>query len=70
MRKASPYSMTSYIDAWDLTVQESILGIIRLSKTLYPNWMIFNMSMEARTLSTQCYGKYSVEIDLRKPSTP
>lgn len=60
------YTFPSYIDSWDLPSPESILGIMWLAKTLYPEQVSFDMNTEARGFYTSFYGSYPVEIDLGK----
>lgn len=58
------HAFPSYIDAWDLPSPESILGIMWLANTLYPDKVSFDMKAEAKQFYTRFYGKYPVEIDL------
>lgn len=58
------YTFPSYIDAWDLPSPESILGIMWLANTLYPDNVNFDMKAEAGEFYTRFYGKYPVKIDL------
>lgn len=58
------YTFPSYIDAWDLPSPESILGIMWMANTIYPQKVNFDMKKEARQFYTRFYGKYPVEIEL------
>ena len=64
VKEGKIYTFPSYIDAWDLPSPESILGIMWLANTLYPDRVNFDMKAEAREFYTRFYGKYPVEIDL------
>ncbi|MBN2297383.1 MAG: ABC transporter substrate-binding protein [Deltaproteobacteria bacterium] len=60
------FTFPSYIDSWDLPSPESILGIMWLANTLYPEQISFDMNAEARGFYTRFYGTYPIEIALEK----
>ncbi len=64
LRNRQIHTFPSYIDAWDLPSPESILGIMWLANTLYPDQLRFDMSEEARHFYITFYGTYPQEISL------
>ncbi len=64
IKNGQVYEFPSYIDAWDLPSPESILGIMWLANTLYPDKVNFDMKAQAREFYMRFYGQYPVEIDL------
>ena len=66
VRNRQVHTFPAYIDSWDLPSPESILGIMWLANTLYPEHVAFDMQSEARNFYTRFYGTYPVEIKLVK----
>ena len=55
-----------YIGSWDVPTPESLLGIMWLANTLYPEQISFDMNAEARGFYTRFHGTYPIEIALEK----
>jgi len=55
----------TYLDAWDLPTPESILGIMWLANTLYPDEIRFDMEKEAEYFYRQFYGRYPVPVHIK-----
>lgn len=59
------YRMPSYILSFDLPAPESILGIMWLSNTIYPQIVNFNISQEAKEFYRVIYNFDIPQVDLK-----
>jgi iron complex transport system substrate-binding protein len=56
--------MPSYVAPWDTPIQESVLGIIWLANTLYPNQMTLDCATEVDYFYQTFYGYELPEAEL------